>query len=899
MPQVVGAAVAWAGAELGLGLAASTVATISQGLLVLGAFGYAAHQRRRAEARARAAYNSSLRDRTLTVRGTLEERDLVMGRVRKGGYFYPIGTTGADSETFTFLVVMAGHSISAVNTNYFDEHALTLDADGWVTSAPFVSDKTESAVASMTVSGGSGSVTLPHTPVDGSVSVVVDAGADGSVQVTPTVVGAVVSVTGAPVSGAATVSYQYATGTRCARIRWAMGSDSQAARADLIADFPALWTTAHRLRGCAYARIDLTYSQDVFPSGVPNFSADISGADTVVDTRTSSTGWSANPAMLARWYALHPLGGRRTTDQIDEASFIAAANVCDTSVDYGSGTVPLYLAGYVAKPGQAPAEVLDELCEAMAGRWGYTQGLIRVRAGAIGTPVATITQDWLLTRSMSTRARRPRAELRNVLQGTINDADADWQPVQFARVVNSTAVAEDGAELVGDIELQAVYRSGQAQQVAAVMLRYERQALVVTLQLKLRAWPLQLFDVVAITLSDMGWSGKLFEVLDRSFVLGGGVSITFKEIDASIFDFGTSFQAVDPAPNTLLPDPRSVPTVGTPTVSSDVTVRPDGTIGAVTTITWPAVTDASVTVGGYIEVAWADARTGVFSQQRADRIDGHVTTLPASGVFHLFKVRAVNGLGVRGDWSAHVLHLVASKSAAPADVTAFTVIEQPGGGRAYYWDAVAELDLDGFTARYCDAALDLPWESMTPLWEAGRVDRSMIAQTPADGEWVISIKARDTSGNESANDRRLTILLDAQGFGAPTLTVDAGALGWPGTKTNCALQDYYLIDFGSLTWDTIPTTWDAWTDWDGGSAGSLVYQHSTLDLGSSAARRIRAGHVASGTVTTEYQSSTDGVSYTSWAALPSGTVTFRYLRVRWTVAGALPVLYRAQIRIYN
>ena len=75
--------------------------------------------------------------------------------------------------------------------------------------------------------------------------------------------------------------------------------------------------------------------------------------------------------------------------------------------------------------------------------------------------------------------------------------------------------------------------------------------------------------------------------------------------------------------------------------------------------------------------------------------------------------------------------------------------------------------------------------------------------------------------------------------------------------------------------------------------------HSLIDLGSSASRRIRAGHVASGSVAAQYQSSTDGVSYTAWASLPSGATTFRYLRVRWTVTGDMPVLYRAQIRIYN
>ena len=147
--------------------------------------------------------------------------------------------------------------------------------------------------------------------------------------------------------------------------------------------------------------------------------------------------------------------------------------------------------------------------------------------------------------------------------------------------------------------------------------------------------------------------------------------------------------------------------------------------------------------------------------------------------------------------------------------------------------------------------------------------------------------------------RQITVLFDQGSLGSPVASIDAGALGWPGTRTGCDLLAYYLVDRGTLTWDTIPTAWDAWTSWDGPSIGTITYEHSLIDLGSSASRRIRAGHVASGSVAAQYQSSTDGVSYTAWASLPSGATTFRYLRVRWTVTGDMPVLYRAQIRIYN
>lgn len=799
MPDPVSAALALIGAEVGGTIGASLImysTQIAYSLVAVSAFSYSAHQKRRMERKATAAYNASLRDRTLTVRGTLEERDLVMGRVRKGGFFYPIGTTGADKEKFTFIVVMAGHSIHGVNRNYFDEHPLTLDGDGYVTSAPYVSATKLTGSASVTLSGGSGSVTLPHTPIAGSVVAVAEPTESTTVALSVSVAGRVVTVSGGTVS-TCSVTYQYLSDQRFARIRWVMGSDSQAAFAGLVTEFPGLWTSAHRLRGCTYAVIELTYSQEIFPQGVPNFSADLFGADTVYDPRTATTGYSDNLALLARWYALHPMGGRRTTAQLDEASFIAAANVCDTSVDYGDGSVPLYIGGYVAKAGQRPADALDELCEAMAGMWGYTQGKVRVRAGAVATPVATITADWLLTRQMSTRARRPRAELRNVLQGTFADRDNSGQVLQFTRVVDSAAVTEDGGELVGDLELMAVTRNGQAQQVAACMLRYERQALVVTLVLKMRAWPLQLFDVVAVTLADMGWSGKLFEVMDRAFALGGGVRVTLKETDASIYTFGSSFPVDDPAPNTLLPNPRSVPTIGTVAVTSSVAVLPDGTVRTIVDVTWPAITDASVTQGGFAEVGVIDTRDpGVVNVVRADRIDGHAFAgmLPP-GVHHYLFARAVNGLAVRGDWSLAALHQVARKTAAPANVAGLAATAQPGGV-AITVTPSAEADVKAGGA--LELRTGASWAAGTRIFR-GPSDRH-VWPWPAAGSYTIRAKWIDSSGNESASDASVGITVDAGNLiGTSQVAADAVTKVHTATASAVAVTGEKGVPTGTFT----------------------------------------------------------------------------------------------------
>lgn len=68
------------------------------------------------------------------------------------------------------------------------------------------------------------------------------------------------------------------------RIKKYLGTASQTADPDLLAEIPAEWTSAHRGRGVAYLYVRCEWDRDVFPSGTPNFSAWVRGKK-LVDTR--------------------------------------------------------------------------------------------------------------------------------------------------------------------------------------------------------------------------------------------------------------------------------------------------------------------------------------------------------------------------------------------------------------------------------------------------------------------------------------------------------------------------------------------------------------------------------------------------------------------------------------
>lgn len=109
-----------------------------------------------------------------------------------------------------------------------------------------------------------------------------------------------------------------------------LGSSSQVADSNLVAEDVG-WTVDHRLQGRSYVYAKLKYYAERWPTGVPTIKAEIKGK-LVYDPRSLLTAWSSNPALCIRDYLLSAIGLNARASEIDEASFIAAANICDEIV---------------------------------------------------------------------------------------------------------------------------------------------------------------------------------------------------------------------------------------------------------------------------------------------------------------------------------------------------------------------------------------------------------------------------------------------------------------------------------------------------------------------------------------------------------------------------------------
>lgn len=704
------------------------------------------YQKRKAAAAARAAYNASLEDR-LVMQATVQgARSRVYGRVRNVDGILFKTTHGDDSEFYTWVVALAGHQVDAIETIYLNDVAVTLDGDGYVETLPWSNAKIRSASVAVTVTAGVGAVTLPNEAVGGTVTVTMEVSSEingaQTLAATATVSGTSVTVTSAPADGEYRVYYQYIDSSSPAvRIRKYLGAPGQDLYPDLVATVGGSsgLTSADKFQGVAALLVTMQYSQDAFPTGIPQITAVMRGA-LVTDPRTGTTAWTENPALIARDWLLYAHGGGLQTADLVEPAFEAAANACDVSTAFpatsGTQTRPLYQAGIAIALDEstAPDEVLGEIVEAMAGQWCWSAGRVTVRAGVYRAPVASIDEDWITsTTDVTVVGQTATAELVNVMRPTISDAAQNYVAVPVAEVRSSAYIAVDGGvEWPRELTLGAVTRAVHAQHVCGVLMRETRDGLTCMLPCNLRAYQLEVFDVVEVTLAAFGWTDKLFEVLSWQFSLGGGVLLTLREVAAANYSVDTSLDEMTAADNTGLPDPADVPQVTGVSLSSGTTALADGTLVTRLLVEWDAVASAAVAQSGVIEVQYAKAigALGDADWTAAAPSPGYAvnTTIYGlhAGIHYLVRARARNTLGVVGAWSYHAFHYISGRRRQ----VVWRQDAEPGSGDSQ--DGDIWFDTNDSNKQYLRASST--WVSVRDAGIQAGLDAAADAQAAADGK---------------------------------------------------------------------------------------------------------------------------------------------------------------------
>lgn len=548
------------------------------------------------------------------------------------------------------------------------------------------------------------------------------------------------------------------------RIRKHLGAVDQLPDADLNAD-SAKWAAKYRpLRGITYIAVRLEYDRDVFPTGIPNIRANVDGKNTIWDVRTGNYGWYNNAALCQLDYILWLYGMRCTVDEIDTASWIAAANISDEDValpaSAGGGTQKRYVCNGTFTLDRKPGDMLRELRSASAGALIYRMGKWYGYAGAADVATQTLNEDDLRG-PVKIRTLRPKGELFNAVRGLFFNPDDHNQLTDFPPVKSAFYETQDGGGTVyKDVQYPFTDDVYAAQRLAKIELERHRQQITGTLPCKLKALRIVPWRPVKLNIGLLGFEEKLIRITNWRLTEDGGVDLDYEEYSAATWDWNAGeATTVDTAPNTALPSPwgnLDIADVSCASGTPQLFVAGDGTVVSRIEATWPA--PANPYVSRYLLQykaatgdAWIDAAPADHDAAEATQ-RGFVGPVQ-DGVNYLVRVRAETGIGNRGEWTESPAHTVIGKAAPPSDVAGLALTITNTGVVAS-WQHPTDPDL---------ARTELSWSpTFSTIIDAKQATTHALGWLSA-GTYTIYARHVDTSRNPSEVVESATITIAAPG----------------------------------------------------------------------------------------------------------------------------------------
>lgn len=571
-----------------------------------------------------------------------------------------------------------------------------------------------------------------------------------------------------------TVSGSVSSGRYSGKARIQNSLTGGTAYADLVTETAALtnkWTSSHKLTGISSVYVRMQYDTSIFTS-IPTVRALVKGK-LVYDPRTTTTAWSDNPALCIRDYIMSDYGLRATSDEIDSASFIAAANICDETVTAKTAvTQKRYTLNGVVDTSKSPREVLQDMLSTCAGMLIYSSGKYKLVAGAFSNPVQTITVDDLRG-DVQLSCSNEKANLFNRVIGVFADADKLYSATEYPAIASSTFKTQDGnEELTAQLDLNFTTNVLEAERLAKINLLKSRQGIVVNISCKPTCLNITAGDVVALTIAQLGWSGKYFRVMEWRLNEDIGVDLVLKEEDSTAYDWSTS-DAIDGAPNTSLTliQPQAAPT-GLTATNQNISF-PDGTISPAVRITWTAVSSAYVT--GYelqFKLSTDTVWQSLFTTQTVYDIAGQQQV----ALQYNIRVRAVFS-DKNGPFSSTINHTLSGDTTAPAAPTALAAV-----------GAYKTIQLSWTNPTVADWFYNEIWENSAndsaTATKIGTVSSSTFARSGlgASATKYYWLKAVDFSGNVSGFSNSANATTDVQ-----VTDGDTGATG----PRNAQVYFYY------------------------------------------------------------------------------------------------------------
>ena len=525
--------------------------------------------------------------------------------------------------------------------------------------------------------------------------------------------------------------------------------------------------------GMTVVTLRLQYSEALYPSGLPRVTFVLRGKR-VFDPRTSTTVYSNN-------YALCVLDFLKTIVQIPDAnintqSFIDAANICDEDVPTVDGeTEKRFTVNGILELDKTPLENLETLLKSGGGWLSYVQGQWSLFLPVYAAPILDLDNSDLVS-AIRFRPKSSKQDRINVARSSYVSEQQDWERVEAPTIAIQDYIDNDGERLEGTFDFDLVTSGYQVQRLSRIKLEQSRYGVTLSATFKFKALKVTVGDRVTLTVSNFGWTSKIFQVISCEIDYERGVSLTLREDDSSIYAWTTGDAIPLQPPKALnLPDHSDIQAPSSLIVSEEL-YQTNNTreVKARAIIEWvpddAGIYKFNVEIKATSETEW----TPVVWRYLGSRA---VVNDIAPDDYDV-RVQSINDVGFSSDWY-QVSTTILGKTASPPDLSNLFV----DGGLLTWSYPDAPLDLAGFEVRVHDGTRNT-WADAVPM-HSGLISGSRFTlPNNTGGTKTFLVKAIDTSGNYSENAAIATIGLGDAETQNIILTEDYKADTWPGTITN-------------------------------------------------------------------------------------------------------------------
>lgn len=625
-----------------------------------------------------------------------------------------------------------------------------------------------------------------------------------------------------------------------ARVNKHLGETTQTADSDLITDTASLtdgkWTSDHKLSGIAYLYVRLTWDTEKFPSGIPNISAVIKGKK-VYDPRSTATAYSANAALCLRDYLTDSaLGMGLTSGEVDDTAITAAANICDEQVQVLPLSPTTYENRYecngVIATSAAPDENIGKLLSAMGGLIAYSGGKVVPYAGGYRIPTVTLSEKHFVG-PLNIQTRTSARDRVNSVKGVYVSEGNGWQVSDFPSISSSTYVSNDnGIRYWRDVVLPFTTSSSCAQRLGVIELRRAREEITFSARFRLEAMQVRAGDTVMITNAKLGWSSKVFEVMEWHFATDGSppqlyIDMTLRETASSVYSWTVSDEiAVDDAPNTTLPDPFTLGAPSSLALTADGTtqfIQADGTAVPRIKVKWTPPSEEFIQSGGAVVIEYKPTTSTTYltwSRVEGAQTEDYISSDVRIGTAYDVRIFGESYFKISTSYVSSAI-TVSPDTTPPAVPTGLYALVGTGQIVSLDWSDNTEPDFGEYGVWRHTAAITA---SATKIAET-RASRFVDVDVSIGTTYYYWISAFDRSENESSKCAFVSAVPTVVPSGSidPALTADvATALANASTAiTNAATAqataDGKVTTFVGTSAPTAEGVGDLWVDTDDGN----------------------------------------------------------------------------------